>query len=114
MKKKGCKGLLLLKVVCMLAVGLALTAGLFQASARAASGYVIKINKQANCVTIYKEDAKGELKPVKALICSTGYATKLGTYSLGEKLRWHVLDGPCYGQYCTRIYGGVLDRKSVV
>ena len=38
MKKKGCKGLLLLKVVCMLAVGLALTAGLFQASARAASG----------------------------------------------------------------------------
>ena len=108
MKKKGCKGLLLLKVVCMLAVGLALTAGLFQASARAASGYVIKINKQANCVTIYKEDAKGELKPVKALICSTGYATKLGTYSLGEKLRWHVLDGPCYGQYCTRIYGGVL------
>lgn len=108
MKKQGYKGLLAVKVLCMMAVGLILGTGFFQTSARAASDYVIKINKQANCVTIYRENAKGQLKPVKALICSTGYATKLGTYSLGEKLRWHVLDGPCYGQYCTRIYGGVL------
>ncbi|MCI8771962.1 MAG: L,D-transpeptidase [Lachnospiraceae bacterium] len=108
MKRQGYKGLRILKIMCMIAVGLVLGTGLFQMSAKAASGYVIKINKQANCVTIYKENEKGQLKPVKALICSTGYATKLGTYSLGEKLRWHVLDGPCYGQYCTRIYGGVL------
>lgn len=74
-----------------------------------ASGtYQIKINKAANCVTIYKQKADGKYKAVKALICSTGYATKTGTFTLGEKIRWHVLDGPCYGQYCTRIYGGVL------
>ena len=77
-------------------------------STAAASDYQIKINKQANCVTIYKKNASGKYKAVKAMVCSTGYATKLGTFSLGEKMRWHVLDGPCYGQYCTRIYGGVL------
>lgn len=75
---------------------------------QAASTYQIKVNKQANCVTIYKLNANGKYEPVKALICSTGWATKTGTYSLGEKMRWHTLDGPCYGQYCTRIYGGVL------
>lgn len=74
---------------------------------QAASTYQIKVNKQQNCVTIYKLDG-GKYKPIKALICSTGWATKPGTYSLGAKMRWHTLDGPCYGQYCTRIYGGVL------
>lgn len=107
-RNKTNQSLFVFKVVCLMAIGMLLGTGLFQTSAEAASDYLIKINKQANCVTIYKENAQGKLKPVKALICSTGYATKLGTYSLGEKLRWHVLDGPCYGQYCTRIYGGVL------
>lgn len=74
---------------------------------QAASTYQIKVNKQQNCVTIYKLDG-GKYKPVKALICSTGWATQPGTYPLGQKMRWHTLDGPCYGQYCTRIYGGVL------
>ncbi len=104
----GRGSLLALRTFCLLAAVFLCGVCLYQTSANAASGYEIRINKQANCVTIYKADASGELKPVKALICSTGYATKLGTYSLGEKLRWHVLDGPCYGQYCTRIYGGVL------
>ena len=69
--------------------------------ADAASAYQIRINKQANCVTVYKQNSNGTYKPVKAIICSTGYATKLGTYSLGQKMRWHTLMGPCYGQYCT-------------
>lgn len=76
--------------------------------AQAASSYKIKVNKQQNCVTIYKRDASGEYKPVKAMICSAGSATPLGTYPLGEKLRWHTLMGPCYGQYCSRIHGGIL------
>lgn len=75
---------------------------------KAASAYQIKINKQQNCVTIYKLSGSGEYKPIKALVCSTGWATQTGTYHLGEKMRWHTLDGPCYGQYCSRIYGGVL------
>ncbi len=76
--------------------------------ANAASTYKIKINKQKCCVTIYKLDDQGKYKPIKAMVCSPGWATQTGTFSLGEKIRWHVLDGPCYGQYCTRIYGGVL------
>ncbi len=75
---------------------------------KAKSTYQIKINKQQNCVTVYKLNASGKYTPVKAMVCSTGWATQTGTYSLGEKMRWHTLDGPCYGQYCTRIYGGVL------
>ena len=74
----------------------------------AASAYQIKINKQQNCVTIYKSGANGKYKPVKAMVCSTGYATPVGTFPLGEKMRWHTLMGPCYGQYCTRIHGGIL------
>ncbi|MBQ2319838.1 MAG: L,D-transpeptidase family protein [Lachnospiraceae bacterium] len=70
--------------------------------------YVVKINKQQNCVTVYKTDKNGELKPVKAMICSTGYATPVGTFPLGQKMRWHTLMGPCYGQYCSRITGGIL------
>lgn len=97
-----------LKILFVLAVGMMFGTTMKPNTASAAASYQIKINKQANCVTIYKQNDKGEYKPVKALICSTGYATKLGTYSLGQKMRWHVLDGPCYGQYCTRIYGGVL------
>lgn len=77
-------------------------------STQAASTYQIKVNKQQNCVTIYKLDESGKYKPIKALICSTGAATKTGTYHLGAKMRWHELMGPCWGQYCSRIYGGVL------
>lgn len=76
--------------------------------ASAASTYKIKINKQQNCVTIYKLQSNGRYKPVKAMSCSTGAATPIGTFPLGEKMRWHTLMGPCYGQYCTRIHGGVL------
>ncbi len=76
--------------------------------AKAASTYKIKINKQMCCVTIYKLNDEGKYKPIKAMVCSPGWATETGTFTLGEKIRWHVLDGPCYGQYCTRIYGGVL------
>lgn len=95
-----------LLLLCMvLAAGFA---GLPERKAAAAGSYQVRINKQQNCVTIYRADSSGEYKPVKAMVCSTGYATKLGTFSLGEKMRWHTLDGPCYGQYCTRIYGGVL------
>lgn len=77
--------------------------------AKAASPYLIKINKQQCVVTIYKQDKKGKYtKPVKAMLCSPGSATPLGSFPLKEKIRWHTLDGPCYGQYCSRINGGVL------
>ncbi len=69
--------------------------------------YKIKINKQCCTVTVYKL-TDGKYKAKKAMICSPGYATPLGTFSLGEKMRWHTLMGPSYGQYCTRITGKIL------
>ena len=78
-------------------------------NAKAASPYLIKVNKQKCVVTVYKQDKKGKYtKPYKAFLCSPGNATPVGTFSLKEKMRWHELDGPCYGQYCSRIVGGVL------
>ncbi len=74
----------------------------------ASKKYVIKINKQMNCVTIYEKKSSGKLKPVRAMVCSAGNATPIGTFPLGEKMRWHTLNGPCYGQYCTRITRGFL------
>lgn len=73
------------------------------------SSYVIKVNKQMNCVTVYAKDGNnGYIIPVKAFICSTGYSTPTGTFYTPAKYRWHTLMGPSYGQWCTRIYSGFL------
>ena len=69
--------------------------------------YKIRINKQCCTVTVYK-CVKGKYEPKKAMICSPGPYTPLGTFSLGEKSRWGTLMGPSYGQYCARITGRVL------
>lgn len=70
-----------------------------------ATDYYIKINKKTNVVTVY--DKKSDV-PVKAFICSAGRATPIGTFNLGGKFRWHLLDSEVYGQYCTRITGHVM------
>lgn len=95
-----------LEIILVLAVCISLAGN--SSVSRAASRYKIKVNKQKNCVTIYKMNTNGKYKPVKAMVCSTGAATPVGTFPLGEKMRWHTLIGPCYGQYCTRIHGGIL------
>lgn len=66
--------------------------------------YYIKVNKTTNVVTVYKSNGT----PYKAFVCSTGNATPVGTFNTSQKLRWHVLNGPTYGQYCTRITGSIL------
>ena len=71
---------------------------------QAAGNYYIQINKATNVVTVFRNDGT----PVKAFVCSTGTATPIGTFYTSQKLRWHVLDGPSYGQYCTRITGSIL------
>ncbi len=73
------------------------------------SSYIIKVNKQCNTVTIYARDGSGGyIVPVKACICSCGEPTPTGMFYTPEKYRWKVLIGPVYGQWSTRIYGGVL------
>lgn len=73
--------------------------------------YYIKINRKQNCITVYGLDDKGKYTvPVKAMACSVGVnnATPTGTFSISSKYRWHELMGGVYGQYCSRIVGGVL------
>ncbi len=76
------------------------------------SSYYIKVNRQACTVTVYAKDGNnGYIIPVKRFACSVGKAstpTPTGTYYTSDKYRWHTLMGPSYGQYCTRIVGGVL------
>lgn len=71
--------------------------------------YLIKVNKQQNCITIYKKDKSGRYTvPHKAMICSTGYETPVGTFKTPAKYRWKALVGDVWGQYSTRITGGFL------
>ncbi len=70
---------------------------------QAAGSYSLQVNKGTNVVTVFRDG-----KPDRAFVCSVGSATPIGTFYTPNKLRWHVLDGPSYGQYCTRITGGFL------
>lgn len=61
----------------------------------------IEVNRKQNVVTIYDGDI-----PVKAMTCSTGLggsaSTPTGTFHIYQKHAWWVLNGPSYGQYCSR------------
>ena len=70
--------------------------------------YYIRINRALNTVTIYSLNDKGDYEPYFAMVCSTGAATPLGTYTTFGKSRWRLLYGPCYGQYATDIVGDIL------
>lgn len=65
--------------------------------------YVIKVNREACCVTIYRDGVA-----VKAMACSPGAATPTGTFSLGGQWRWNTLMGGVQGQYCSQISGNFL------
>lgn len=74
----------------------------------AKSKYEIFVNKVTNVVTIYNVDG-GVYVPVKRFVCSNGGGnTPEGNFYTPNKYRWHELMGPCYGQWDTRITGGVL------
>jgi lipoprotein-anchoring transpeptidase ErfK/SrfK len=77
--------------------------------------YYIKVNNQANVVTIYKKDADGYYTiPCKAMVCSIGTATpESGVYKTSDKYTWRKLFGHTegtyvYGQYATRIVKSIL------
>ena len=99
MKKMKKSIIMVFALVVMLLSAFSLNKG----DAQAAGNYSIRINKATNVVTVYSNG-----KPDRAFVCSTGNATPIGTFRTSQKPRWHVLDGPSYGQYCTRIHGSVL------
>lgn len=71
--------------------------------------YYIKVNKKQNCITVYEKDSKGEYTvPVKAMICSTGYATPLGVFGSKGKYVMKGLINGVFGQYSTWITGNIL------
>lgn len=94
--------------ILLMIILVAASAAGISSKAEAASTYYIKINKQQNCVTIYKLGSNGKYEPYKAMVCSAGWATPTGTFSVREKIRWHELDGPVWGQYCSRITTHIL------
>ena len=74
-------------------------------------GYYIRVNRQANTVTVYTYDEAGEpTVPVRAMVCSVGesWSTPTGIYHMSTKYRWRELLGHVYGQYAIRIYKGIM------
>ncbi len=73
--------------------------------------YYIKVNRQANCVTVYGLDNDGNYTvPVKAMTCSVGLnnSTPLGTSKISDKYVWRLLFGNTYGHYSVRFNGHIL------
>ncbi len=96
-------------ILCIGCLFLSLSIMKLNTSAQTGSPYYIKVNKQQNCVTVYGKDKTGKYtKPVKAMTCSTGVDTPLGTYHTLAKYRWKLLMGDVWGQYSTRIVDGIL------
>jgi hypothetical protein len=101
------KGLLIF--LCLAVILLA--AGAQKVSATEQKAYLIKVNRACNTITIYGKDKNGEYNvPVKAMACSVGVSgrTITGTFQTKEKYRWKALMGDVWGQYATRIVGGIL------
>ena len=76
--------------------------------------YFIRVNYQANVVTIYTKDENGNFTvPYKSMVCSCGSATPHGgTYTIpGKKWDrwvWGQMVGNVWAQYYTRIQGSIL------
>lgn len=74
--------------------------------------YYIKVNRQANCVTIYTKNENGEYTvPVKAMVCSVGKtagSTPAGVFKISARYTWRALYGNQYGQYSVRFNGSIL------
>lgn len=74
--------------------------------------YEIRVNRAANCVTVYEKDATGEYTiPVKAMTCSCGIeegSTPLGTFKTSDYYDWRLMVADTYAQYAVRFTGRIL------
>ncbi len=70
--------------------------------------YLIKVNKELNCMTIYAQDgSNGYIIPVKSFLTSVGDDTPIGTFKTPEKYRWRLMIHDVYTQYATRLGAGL-------
>ena len=67
----------------------------------------IEVQRRNPCfVVVYRGNTE-----VKSFVCSTardGVSTPAGTHYIMDKLYWHELMGPCWGQYCSHITPDIL------
>ena len=71
--------------------------------------YEVHVNKQMNCITVYKRTKKGTYtKAVKSMVCSAGTDTPLGTFQTSNKYYWKAMIHDVWAQYATRITGQIL------
>ena len=74
--------------------------------------YMIKVNRAANCLTVYGKDEAGKFTvPVKAITVSCGKTvgdTPLGTYQTINEYKWRKMVDGTYSQYAYRIVGPIL------
>ena len=71
--------------------------------------YLICVNIIQSCVTVFCVDENGNYtRPYQSMICTGGVDSPEGIFRTINNYGWQTLMGPCYGQYCTRIYKGIL------
>ncbi len=71
--------------------------------------YLIQINKTQNCIIIYKKGSNDKYnEPVRAMICSVGFDTPEGEFTISDKYEWKIVNGNVWSQYATRVVGNVL------
>lgn len=82
--------------------------------AETSSKYWVKVNAQANVVTVYKK-SDGKWKPLRAMLCSTGTgkkgsenATPTGTFYVSKRWDWGAMVGGVYARYVVQFYGDYL------
>jgi hypothetical protein len=83
-----------------------------QAKEEESSIYQIRVNRAANCVTIYEKDETGEYTvPVRSFACSTareGKVTPLGEFKTYNYYNWLLMVDGSYGRYAVRFNKKIL------
>ena len=114
LKRKLISLILILAFITTTAFGT--TAASFGASTKKtnSSKYWVKVNAQANVVTVYKKSNK-KWKPYRAMLCSTGTGKKgsyeetpKGTYRVSGRWDWGPMVGGVYARYVVQFYGDFL------
>lgn len=76
---------------------------------KSSDAYKIMVNRTGSCVTVYAKDGdNGYTIPVVAFVCSAGKGTPVGDFTIRDKLRWHELMGPSWGQWCEHLTEDIL------
>lgn len=114
MKSKNRLVSLLLMLTIVITLTFSTTAASFGAASKSSGKYWVKVNAQANVVTVYKKVDK-KWKPYRAMLCSTGTgtgksyeATPTGNFKITNRWDWGPMVGGVYARYVVQFYGDFL------